>query len=250
MTSRGRSASAAKAPLGWRMRRSIRRSTGWKRRGGSTRSGACRRTTGGPSSTGSPPWDAASSRPKRRAGGLTSRRSPRSWRRLESPMRSNRRIPGRRLFRFPWRTAAQVAADVDEELQLHLDLAAQELVDAGWLPEAARVEAVRRFGDLEGTRKACSALDRSKETQMKWMQMLEALGQDVRFAGRQLAKSPGFTFVIVLTLALAVGASTSIFSVVHGILLKPLPFGQSDRLLWAMPLTNGEEGGTLSYPNF
>ncbi|HKH48354.1 MAG TPA: ABC transporter permease [Thermoanaerobaculia bacterium] len=164
-------------------------------------------------------------------------------------MRSNRRIPGRRLFRFPWRTAAQVAADVDEELQLHLDLAAQELVDAGWLPEAARVEAVRRFGDLEGTRKACSALDRSKETQMKWMQMLEALGQDVRFAGRQLAKSPGFTFVIVLTLALAVGASTSIFSVVHGILLKPLPFGQSDRLLWAMALSNGEES-TLSYPNF
>src|SRR6266545_2866312 len=97
-----------------------------------------------------------------------SRRSPRSWRRLEPAMRSSPRIPGRRLFRFPWRTAAQVAADVDEELQLHLDLVAQELVEAGWSPEAAHAEAVRRFGDLEGTRKLCCSLDRSKETQMKW----------------------------------------------------------------------------------
>lgn len=164
-------------------------------------------------------------------------------------MRPRPRIPGRRLFRFPWRTSAQVAADVDEELQLHLDLVTQELVDAGWPLEAARVEALRRFGDLEGTRRFCSALDRSKETQMKWMQWLEALGQDLRFAGRQLWKSPGFTFVVVLTLALAVGASTSVFSVVHGILLRPLPHPEPDRLLWIEALSDGEESA-FSYPNF
>ncbi len=164
-------------------------------------------------------------------------------------MRSSPRIPGRRLFRFPWRTAAQVAADVDEELQLHLDLVAQELVEAGWSPEAAHAEAVRRFGDLEGTRKLCCSLDRSKETQMKWMQALETLGQDLRFAGRQLWKSPGFTFVVVLTLALAVGASTSVFSVVHGILLKPLPQPEPDRLVWVESLRDGHEG-SFSYPNF
>jgi putative ABC transport system permease protein len=164
-------------------------------------------------------------------------------------LRSRPRIPGRRLFRFPWRTAAQVAADVDDELQLHLDLVTQELVDAGWMPEPARLEALRRFGDLEGTRRFCSALDRSKETQMKWMQWLEALGQDLRFAGRQLWKSPVFTFVVVLTLALAVGASTSVFSVVHGILLQPLPQPEPDRLLWIEALTEGEEGA-FSYPNF
>ena len=166
-------------------------------------------------------------------------------------MRSSR-IPGRRLFRFPWRTAAQVAADVDEELQLHLDLVAEELVEAGWSPEAARAEAVRRFGDLEGTRRFCSSLDRSKETQMKWKQALETLGQDLRFGGRQLWKSPGFTFAAVLTLALAVGASTSIFSVVHGILLRPLPYPQPERVVRLyQPTEDGRvEGGNFSVPTF
>lgn len=158
-------------------------------------------------------------------------------------------IPGRRLFRFPWRTAAQVAADVDEELRFHLDLVARELEDAGWPPAAARTEAVRRFGDLEGTRKECRALDRRKEAQMRWMQWLEALGQDLRFAGRQLWKSPGFTSVVVLTLALAVGASTAVFSVVYGIVLKPLAQPAADRLLWIEASENGEEAA-FSYPNF
>lgn len=163
----------------------------------------------------------------------------------------NRRsaIPGRRLFRFPWRTAAQVAADVDEELRFHLDMVAQELMDAGWPPETARVEARHRFGDLEATREKCSALDRSKEAQMKWMQWLEAFGQDLRFAGRQLLKSPGFAFVVVLTLALAVGASTSIFSVVHGILLQPIPQPEPDRLLWIEALSD-REPAAFSYPSF
>ncbi|HEX7185448.1 MAG TPA: ABC transporter permease [Thermoanaerobaculia bacterium] len=164
-------------------------------------------------------------------------------------MRTPPRIPGRRLFRFPWRTAAQVATDVDEELQFHLDKVAQELAEEGWLPEAARAEALRRFGDLEGTRKYCRELDRSKETRMKWTHTLEALGQDIRFAVRQLWKSPGFTLVVVLTLALAMGATTSIFSVVHGILLRPLPFNEPDRLVRVFPQSNGEEG-TFSYPNF
>ena len=138
---------------------------------------------------------------------------------------------------------------MDEELQLHLDLVAQELVEEGWLPEAARVEALRRFGDLEGTRRYCFALDRSKERQMKWMQMLEAFGQDLRFAGRQLAKSPGFALVVVLTLALAVGATTSIFSVVHGVLLQPLPFVEPDRLMSVFPTEEGKPG-SFSAPNF
>ena len=162
------------------------------------------------------------------------------------------RIPGRRLFRFPWRTAAQVAADVDEELRFHLDRVAEELVDAGWTPESARVEAVRRFGDLEGTRQFCCSLDRSKETQMKWMQALETLGQDLRFGARQLGKSPGFTFVALLTLALAVGASASIFSVVHGILLRPLPYSQPERVVRLyQPTPEGRvEGGNFSIPTF
>src|ERR1700686_3076808 len=75
------------------------------------------------------------------------------------------RLPGRRLFRFPWRTAAQVAADVDTELDFHLGLVARELMDDGWPAEAAAIEARRRFGDLEATRRICRNLDVRKETQ-------------------------------------------------------------------------------------
>ncbi|HYO13759.1 MAG TPA: ABC transporter permease [Thermoanaerobaculia bacterium] len=161
-----------------------------------------------------------------------------------------RPVPGRRLFRFPWRTAAQVAADVDEELQFHLDMVARELVEDGWPAEAARVEALRRFGDLEGTKKFCCALDREKETQMKWMQSLEALGQDLRYAGRQLWKSPGFTLIVLLTLTLAVGASTAIFSVVDGVLLRPLPFPEADRLATVLPTSGEGNWNAFSWLNY
>jgi putative ABC transport system permease protein len=159
--------------------------------------------------------------------------------------------PGRRLFRFPWRTATQVAADVDEELGFHLDLVARELMAEGWGPEAARVEARRRFGDLEGTRRICRVLDASKETQMKWMDALGELGHDLRFAGRQLARSPGFTLVAMLTLALGIGATTAIFSVVYGVLMRPLPFPQPERLVRPLALDpQGKQHGAFSAPNF
>ena len=152
----------------------------------------------------------------------------------------------RRVFRFPWSTAA----DVDEELQFHLDMVARELVEEGWPEETARVEAVRRFGDLEGTRKVCRQLDARKEIQMKWIKALEEIGQDLRFAFRQLAKSPGFTLIAILTLALGVGATTSIFSVVNGVLLRPLPFPDPDRLVRVYPLQDTGEPSSFSFLNF
>jgi len=152
---------------------------------------------------------------------------------------------GRRLFRFPWRTAAQVAADVDEELAFHLDMVARVLVEEGWTPESARTEARRRFGDLDGTRKVCRALDARKEREMKWMESFAELAQDLRFSGRQLAKSPAFTAIVILTLALGVGATTSIFSVVDGVLLRPLPFPEPDRLIRLYPL--GREGKPTAF---
>lgn len=152
----------------------------------------------------------------------------------------------RRVFRFPWSSAA----DVDEELQFHLDMVARELVDEGWPEETARPEAVRRFGDLEGTRRICRRLDARKEAQMKWIKALEEIGQDLRYAFRQLAKSPGFTLIAILTLALGVGATTSIFSVVNGVLLRPLPFPEPDRLVRVYPLQDNGKPGSFSVLNY
>src|SRR5436189_6051907 len=85
---------------------------------------------------------------------------------------------------------------------------------------------------------------------MKWMDSLGDLGQDLRFAGRQLAKSPGFTFVAVLILASGIGATTAIFSVVYGVLLRPLPYPEPNRIAAIFEVTSKGRPSRLADPNF
>ncbi len=126
----------------------------------------------------------------------------------------------RRVFRLPTRSSSTIDAELEAELQFHLDPRIAELEASGQAPEAARVEALRRFGDLDGTVAYCRAIDRGRARLDRRRDWFAGWRQDVGFALRQLARNPGFTVIATVTLALGIGANTAIFSVVHRLLQR------------------------------
>src|SRR6185312_13489803 len=153
----------------------------------------------------------------------------------------------RRVFRLG--LFRRAAAAVEEEFAFHLDMRASELVQQGWELEAARSEARRQFGDLEDARTFCKRTDERRERQTMRTELLDGLAQDVSFAIRTLRRAPGFTLVAALTLAIGIGANTAIFSVVRGILLRPLPFTDPGRLMMVATTYAGSKPEPLSPAN-
>jgi hypothetical protein len=146
----------------------------------------------------------------------------------------NERLPRsvRRLFRLPWRTAANIAKDVDDELCFHVEMRAAELMASGLDADSAMAEAWRSFGNPTQVREHAIAVNAGPMRRARALEMIASVVHDVRFALRQARRAPLFTLVAVATLALGIGANTAIFSVVHRLLIAPFPFEDANRLVW------------------
>jgi predicted permease len=141
-------------------------------------------------------------------------------------------------------------ADVEAELGFHLDMRTRELIDEGMAPERAREHALRRFGDYDRPREQCVEISKRRERRMARIEYLNELRQDLGYALRMLRRAPGFTLVALTTLALGIGANSAIFSVVHGVVLAPLPYRDADRLYRVTTLYPDGTSYSLSPPDF
>jgi putative ABC transport system permease protein len=147
------------------------------------------------------------------------------------------RIPAgvRRVFRLP-SSRERIARELDDEVRFHVEMRTKTLREQGYPAEQAYTEALRRFGDVDDLRNYCVSMEVAHMHRAHFREQMESMVQDLRFALRQFRKAPGFAFIATLTLALGVGATTAIFSVVNGVVLRPLPFTRSEQMvqLWGL----------------
>jgi putative ABC transport system permease protein len=133
-------------------------------------------------------------------------------------------------------------AEMAEEMRFHLEQRAADYAADGLAPSEAHLAAQRRFGNT-------AAIQEHARDTFGWG-ALERFGKDVAFAARQLRRSPGFSLLAIVTLGLGIGANTSMFSVMNGIQLKPLPYADVDRLQQIHRVTPQSRSGNHSPADF
>lgn len=162
----------------------------------------------------------------------------------------------RRLFRLPV-GEGQRREEAEEEIRFHLEAKAARLEEEGMSPAEARREAMRRFGDVDEVAREVELTMEKSERAIRQTDLIDGARRDLAFSARQLGRNPGFSLIAILTIGLAIGATTSVFSVVDGIMLRALPFDEPEELvmIWAdyterdvvLPDKRRE---WLSWPNF
>ena len=145
-------------------------------------------------------------------------------------------------MRLPFRRRKPRQEELRTELQSHLQMATEERIDRGESPTEAEQATRREFGNLD-------LVHRTTRDQWGWLWPEELL-QDLLYGARMLRKNPGFAAIAVLTLALGIAANTSLFSVVNGVILNPLPFPHPEQLVTLYESKVHFEDGAISYPNF
>lgn len=163
------------------------------------------------------------------------------------------RISGLRRFLEPAVRKRSVLDDVNEEIRFHIERKTEHLVANGFREDEARAEARRKFGDVDRIQREVGSMAVKAEGYKRRTEALDRIRQDLGFAARQLAKKPAFALTVILTIAFGIGANTAIFSVVDGILLRPLPYPEPEELVnvWSdWSARGGPVREWLGFPDF
>lgn len=137
----------------------------------------------------------------------------------------------RRYLRF-W--GSNIDDDVDEEFDFHIEMRVEEYVARGMTKDEARLAVMERLGDVDAARSECIELGKVRERHARQADFFDGLRADLRFALRSLIRTPGWTAVALLTIALGIGATTTVFSVADTLLVRNIPYPDASRIFMAM----------------